>query len=184
MRTYHIIRSPGETFYLLRWGFGNSADAHNGRKSADIVAGKIIRSFSDPKTTSVNQVKYVIENCILYRKFLLDGFEKLLVILACLCRNVLYKCHDERFSGYLGFARTWNPIRTRCYWLRMLSHLRYNKGCENCQMWKISLQKPGGYVEPISFWWTHQKMRCWCFQATTDVKKRWHLCNRLYWLSH
>ena len=99
-----------------------------------------------------SSLQYILKDGTLYRKVLMDGEDKLLLVVPKYLRHdILYACHDNPTSGHLGFWRTYQRTRTRYYWPRLLEHVRkYVRGCKHCQMRKIPREKPAGLIEAIA----------------------------------
>ena len=99
-----------------------------------------------------SSLQYMLKDGTLYRKVLMDGEDKLLLVVPKHLRHdILYACHDNPTSGHLGFWRTYQRTRTRYYWPRLLEHVRkYVRGCKHCQMRKIPREKPAGLIEAIA----------------------------------
>ena len=87
--------------------------------------------------------KYVIENDTLYR--LVDDFfvkeRKLLCLPAKLQREIIESLHGDITAGHLGLVKTYDKVRKRFYFPRMLKLVqKYVQACMDCQ----SRKKPGG----------------------------------------
>ena len=95
---------------------------------------------------------FVMEDGKLFRKRMTnDGFRKTLVIPKTMRKDVLYSLHDDVTAGHLGFKKTWEKVKKRFFWPKMLSSVQsYVYSCENCNSQKSSNQRPAGLMQPVS----------------------------------
>ena len=121
------------------------------KQDSDPVLRNIRLELGSAGSRAGFHLMYTLKEGILYRKIWREGETKLLMVLPKQLRQqVLYACHDERSSGHLGFWRTWQRVRQRFYWPRMLADVRkYVNSCVACQMRKTPTGRPGGNIEAI-----------------------------------
>ena len=107
---------------------------------------KIIRQFlENPPLGSI------IEDGILFRRRVVDGHDrKVPYIPEVLVPEVLAAAHDHRFSAHFGRDKTFEKLRSRCFWPRMYSSIQaYVKKCQGCARFNIRRKKPPGHLNPI-----------------------------------
>ena len=107
---------------------------------------KIIRQYlENPPLGSI------IEDGILFRRRVVDGHDrKVPYIPEVLVPEVLAAAHDHRFSAHFGRDKTFEKLRSRCFWPRMYSSIQaYVKKCHGCARFNIKRKKPSGHLNPI-----------------------------------
>lgn len=95
---------------------------------------------------------YVIRNDILYRKNSnSNGKLYLLVIPPPLRHDVMTSLHSEPLSGHLGFAKTYDKIQLRFYWIGMRKDVaKFCKLCVDCQTRKGQPGVNTGKLQPLN----------------------------------
>ena len=65
-------------------------------------------------------------------------------------KKVLFALHDDVTSGHLGFKKTWDKVKKRFFWPKMLSSVKnYVFSCEKCTAQKSTNKKPTGLMQPV-----------------------------------
>ena len=79
-----------------------------------------------------------------------EGLFHRLVIPKALRKEVLFALHDDVTSGHLGFKKTWDKVKKRFFWPKMLSSVKnYVFSCEKCTAQKSTNKKPTGLMQPV-----------------------------------
>ena len=84
-----------------------------------------------------------------------------IVIPRSLRTSILKACHDENFSGHLGFNKTYDKIKRRFWWPNLYTEVRqYVLGCVPCQKRKHLRINMDGPLQPqlISRPWERMSM--------------------------
>lgn len=64
--------------------------------------------------------------------------------------QVLEAFHDDPTAGHLGFHKTYDRIKTRCFWPGLSTSVsRYVTSCSSCQHRKRSTSLPAGPLQPL-----------------------------------
>ena len=95
---------------------------------------------------------FKIVNNILYKKSAVTHEEDKIVVPEELKFEILYSSHSEPLAGHLGFAKTFDKIKSRYFWFGMQKDVeKYVRRCPDCQTRKGPInQKPQGLLQPIS----------------------------------
>ena len=93
----------------------------------------------------------VVEGGILFQRREIEGHErKVPYIPEALVPEVLAAAHDHRFSAHFGRDKTFEKLRSRCFWPGMYSSIQtYVKKCQDCARFNIRRKKPPGHLRPI-----------------------------------
>jgi hypothetical protein len=68
-----------------------------------------------------------------------------------LIEETLFAFHDHPSAGHFGRDRTFNKLKTRCYWSQMYETIcLYIKSCHKCAQYNIRRTKAPGHLQPIS----------------------------------
>ncbi|GFU24810.1 retrovirus-related Pol polyprotein from transposon 17.6 [Trichonephila clavipes] len=111
------------------------------------VKYKTGKKHSDADALSRNPVE---EETEALDKFLAVTTNGIPVIPKHLRADILRHFHDAPTAGHLGFAKTYDRIRKRFYWLGMYRNVvRYVMHCRECQRRKSVPQRPAGRLVPI-----------------------------------
>ena len=63
---------------------------------------------------------------------------------------VLHELHDAKYSGHVGYHRTYHNVHRLYWWPGMSNDIReYVRGCKICQQDKSLTQAPAGKLKPI-----------------------------------
>lgn len=72
------------------------------------------------------------------------------VLPRCLRLRVLEAFHDDIAAGHLGFHKTYDRIKTRCFWPGLSTTVaKYVGSCALCQHRKRSTSPPAGFLQPL-----------------------------------
>jgi transposase InsO family protein len=107
---------------------------------------KIVRQYlQSPPTGSI------IEDGILFQRRHVDGQDKKVpYVPEALVPEVLAAAHDHRFSAHFGRDKTFEKLRSRCFWPGMYSSIQTHvKKCHGCARFNIRRKKPPGHMKPI-----------------------------------
>ena len=64
-------------------------------------------------------------------------------------RQLIADIHIEA-GGHLGFFKTWQNVRSRCYWPGMYKHFReFCNGCQTCQFYNQRTTAVAGPMNPV-----------------------------------
>lgn len=109
------------------------------------------RSTRKPKLFARGLKFFCLRNNILYkRNFGPNGRAYLLVVPACLRRDILQACHDEPTAGHLGYARTTSRIKQNYYWPKLSATVKhYIRTCRECQRRKTPPGRPAGLLQLV-----------------------------------
>ena len=90
------------------------------------------------------------ENKLFRKRMTSDGIKYVLVIPKTMREEILFNFHDHVLSGHLGFKKTWEKVKNRFFWPKMLATVKnYVFSCEKCNLQKPSNQKPVGLLQSI-----------------------------------
>ncbi|GFY19237.1 transposon Tf2-9 polyprotein [Trichonephila clavipes] len=114
------------------------------KKDQDLAKLKLLSN------SSKNEEFRFIDGILCRKNFDPDGKLWLPVIPKHLRADILRHFHDAPTAGHLGFAKTYDRIRKRFYWLGMYRNVvRYVMHCRECQRRKSVPQRPPGRLVPI-----------------------------------
>ena len=106
-----------------------------------------------PPATNRIAKNFVLIDDVLYKKNPSGvGFPNLLAVPQALKKQILYDYHNHPLGGgHLGFAKCYNKIKDRYFWLGLLKDVKnYVRSCMDCQLRKeTSNQPPPGLLQPI-----------------------------------
>ena len=79
-----------------------------------------------------------------------NGEQKLPYIPNSLVSEVLAAAHDHPFSAHFGRDKTFEKLKSRCFWPGMYNSIRtYVRSCQDCARFNIRRHKPPGHLHPI-----------------------------------
>lgn len=118
----------------------------------DDFCNKFIEILENPTLSDREKAhlarNFTIQDGLLYRKNLQGNL--MVVIPARRRAAVLLSCHDIPLAAHLGFSRTYNLAKRRCYWPKMRQEIkRYVASCIPCQKRKISNKRKQGFIQPM-----------------------------------
>ena len=74
-----------------------------------------------------------------------------MVIPKTLRKEILFWLHDDVISGHLGFKKTWDKVKKRFFWPKMLATVKnYVFSCQKCNAQKSTNRKPAGFMQPVT----------------------------------
>ncbi|CAF1068627.1 unnamed protein product [Adineta ricciae] len=93
----------------------------------------------------------VIQDGILYhRRKDKNGQKMVPYIPKSLVNDVLAAAHDHQFSAHFGRDKTFEKLKTRCFWPNMyLTIQNYVKRCQDCIRFNTQRCKPSGHLQSI-----------------------------------
>ena len=93
----------------------------------------------------------IIEDGVLFQRRVVDGHDrKVPYIPEVLVPEGLAAAHDHRFSAHFGRDKTFEKLRSRCFWPGMYSSIQtYVKKCHDCARFNIRRKKPPGHLRSI-----------------------------------
>jgi hypothetical protein len=93
----------------------------------------------------------MVSDGILYQKYNgQNGEHKVPYIPKSLVPEVLAAAHDHQFSAHFGRDKTFDKLKSRCFWPGMYAAIQtYVKGCQDCARFNIRRHKPPGHLQPI-----------------------------------
>jgi putative transposase len=78
------------------------------------------------------------------------GEQKVPYIPKSLVPEVLAAAHDHQFSAHFGRDKTFEKLKSRCFWPDMYAAIQtYVRNCQDCARFNISRHKPHGHLHPI-----------------------------------
>ncbi|GFX31796.1 transposon Tf2-6 polyprotein [Trichonephila clavipes] len=114
------------------------------KKDQDLAKLKLLSN------SSKNEEFRFIDGILCRKNFDPDGKLWLPVIPKHLRADILRHFHDASTAGHLGFAKTYDRIRKRFYWLGMYRNVvRYVMHCRECQRRKSVPHRPPERLVPI-----------------------------------
>lgn len=123
---------------------------------ADAYCGPIIDyldgRLSPPNSRIRRQLsKFKLMHGVLYRQnYHPNGRKWVPVVPRTFRRTILEACHDAATAGHLGFAKTYDRIRSRYFWPGLSTSVaKYVRSCVSCQQRKRSTSPPAGLLQPL-----------------------------------
>lgn len=123
---------------------------------ADAYCGPII-DYLDGRLTPPNSrarrqlSKFKLFHGVLYRQnYHPNGRKWVPVVPRTLRRPILEAYHDAATAGHLGFAKTYERIRSLYFWPGLSTCVaKYVRSCASCQHRKRSTTPPAGLLQPV-----------------------------------
>ena len=93
----------------------------------------------------------VIYEEILFKLITIKGMEKKVpYIPESLVPEILAAAHDHQFSAHFGRDKTFEKLKSRCFWPGMYATIKnYVKRCQDCARFNIRRHKAPGHLHPI-----------------------------------
>ncbi|CAF2268986.1 unnamed protein product, partial [Rotaria magnacalcarata] len=113
----------------------------------DIDIQTRIQSIKDDPRKYLNDV---VDQQILYKLVTRNGHTKIKLswIPMSMIPDILSAYHDHPLSGHFGVIRTYNKIKDKFYWVKMLSSTKqYIRSCTQCAQFNVQRRKKPGLLQ-------------------------------------
>ncbi|KAF4524792.1 hypothetical protein B566_EDAN010166 [Ephemera danica] len=118
---------------------------------------------------------FILKNEILYRKNVNSRDLHLLCVPEELKKDMLFAVHSSPLGGHLGFAKSFDKLNRRYYWLNMKKDTKnFIKQCVDCQMRNKKRVTNQGLLQPIEVGQPWERCGidvCGPFHTTLDGNK-------------